>query len=256
MISIIKKSLLVGGIAIITTTASFAQDVLTNKEITNLQIAKVSQDIILAKISSSKCNFDLTPQGIIALDLAKVTDRVIKAMFVASPAKISLHNDDIIRIAQSDVSTSVLREAIKLSPHTFDVSPEALINLKTQKVPDSVVKDMIINPSSGIFSNSTEEKTTNTNTVAKVETAKPIQSQGKEILVTNAFEEVKGLKRVGEFKATVQQIFGSQDKLRTQAMDKVKKDAQARGVTHLLIQSDTYAPSPTNTVTVICVGYK
>lgn len=254
MISIFKKCLLVGGIAIITTTTSFAQDVLTNKEITNLQIAKVSQDIILAKISSSKCNFDLSPQGIIALDLAKVSDRVIKAMFVASPPKTVLHNEDVIRIAQSDVSTSVLREAIKLFPHSFDVSPEALINLKNQKVPDSAVKDMIVNPSSGSLSTTVEEKPTNA--VAKVETGKPVQSQGKEILVTSVFEEVKGLKRVGEFKATVQQIFGSQDKLRTQAMDKVKKDAQAKGVTHLLIQSDTYAPSPVNTVTIICVGYK
>ena len=256
MISIFKKCLLVGGIAIITTTTSFAQEVLTNKEITNFQIAKVSQDIILAKISSSKCNFDLSPQGIIALDLAKVSDRVIKSMFVASPTKTVLHNEDVIRIAQSDVSTSVLREAIKLFPHSFDVSPEALINLKNQKVPDSAVKDMIVNPSSGSLSTTVEEKPTNTNAVAKVETGKPGQNQGKEILVTSVFEEVKGLKRVGEFKATVQQIFGSQDKLRTQAMDKVKKDAQAKGVTHLLIQSDTYAPSPVNTVTIICVGYK
>ncbi|MEA5461984.1 hypothetical protein VB796_23135 [Arcicella sp. LKC2W] len=93
----------------ISSTTIFAQEVLTNKEVTNLQIAKVSQDIILAKISSSKCNFDLTPQGIIELDLAKVTDRVIKAMFVASPSKSVLHNADVIRIAQSDVSTSVLR---------------------------------------------------------------------------------------------------------------------------------------------------
>ena len=257
MNSILKTSLLVCGIAISTTTI-FAQEVLTNKEITNLQTAKVSQDILLAKISSSKCKFDLSPQGIIELDLAKVTDRVIKAMFVASPSKSLLHNADVIRIAQSDVSTSVLREAIKIFPHSFDVSPEALINLKNQKVSDSVVKDMIINPSSGSLSTSVGEKptTTTTNAVAKVETGKPVQSQGKEILVTSVFEEVKGLKRVGEFKATVQQIFGSQDKLRTQAMDKVKKDAQVKGVTHLLIQSDTYAPSPVNTVSIICVGYK
>lgn len=240
-----------------TLTNSFAQEVLTNKEITNLQIAKVSQDIILAKISSSKCNFDLNPQGIIELDLAKVSDRVIKAMFVASPTKSVLHNEDVIRIAQSDVSTSVLRDAIKLFPHSFDVSPEALINLKNQKVPDSAVKDMIISPSSGSLSNPVEVKPTNTvNKVEKAETSNPVSNKTKEIVVTTVFEEVKGFKRVGEFKATAYRMFGGQDKLRTDALDKIKKDAQAKGVTHLLIQSDTYSPSPVNTMYIICIGYK
>ena len=254
----LKKCLLVSGIAMSTLTNSFAQEVLTNKEITNLQIAKVSQDIILAKISSSKCNFDLSPQGIIELDLAKVSDRVIKAMFVASPTKSVLHNEDVIRIAQSDVSTSVLRDAIKLFPHSFDVSPEALINLKNQKVPDSAVKDMIISPSSGSLNNTVDSKpqNTSTNVVNKVETTKPSPNQGKEIVVTTVFEEVKGFKRVGEFKATAYRMFGGQDKLRTDALDKIKKDAQAKGVTHLLIQSDTYSPSPVNTMYIICIGYK
>ena len=240
------------------TATAFAQEVLTNKEIISLQIAKISQDIILAKIATSKCTFDLTTQGIIELDAAKLSDRVIKNMFIASPPKGVLLNQDIIRIANSDVSTSLLKDAIKLSPHSFELSPEALINLKNQKVPDSVVKDMILSPSSEGATIVTEVKPSNNTTsiTNKIETVKCVQNQGKDIIVTNAFEEVKGLKRMGEFKATASQIFGSQDKLRVVAMEKVKKDARDKGVTHLLIQSDVYAPSPANTVSIICIGYK
>ena len=258
MNSFAKRCLFVG--IVLTSGNSFAQDPLTNKEVISLQIAKVSPDIILTKISGSKCAFDLTAQSLIELDAAKVSDKIIKAMLAASPPKISFNNQDVIRIAKSEVSTSLLREVIKLTPHKFDVSPEALIVLKNEKVPDSVVKDMLINPSQENSSVITEVKPTNLN-VPKVESSTTVtkpttQTQGKDILVTNVFEEVKGLKRVSEFKATSQRVFGNQDKLRDEAMAKIKKEAKEKGVTHLFIQSDTYAMSPINTVSIICVGYK
>ncbi len=256
MNSLVKKCLFIG--AVLTSSTSFAQDPLTNKEVISLQMAKVSQDIILTKISASKCTFDLTAQGLIELDAAKVSDRIIKSMLISSPPKAILKNQDVIRIAKSEVSTSILREVIKLSPHKFEVTPEALILLKNEKVPDSVVKDMLMSPSQEGLSTPTEIKSVNTNGSTKAEspavtTKSTPTNQGADIIVTNAFEEVKGLKRVGEFPATVSQIFGVQDKLRIKCLEKIKKDALLKGVTHLLIQSEHFSP---NTMSVICVGYK
>jgi hypothetical protein len=120
---------------------------------------------------------------------------------------------------------------------------------------------MLMSPSQEGLSTPTEIKSVNTNGSTKAEspavtTKSTPTNQGTDIIVTNAFEEVKGLKRLGEFKATAQRIFGNQDKLREEAMNKIKKEAREKGVTHLLIQADTYAMSPTNTVSIICVGYK
>lgn len=255
--SFLKKCLFVGSI-VLTSSTSFSQE-LTNKEVISLVNAKISQDIILTKMSGSKCSFDLTAQSLIELDAAKVSDKIIKSMLIASPPKVIWGNQDIIRVAKSEVSTSLLREVIKQSPHKFDVTPEALIILKNEKVPDSVVKDMLISPEG--LTVSEVKQVTNTSSATKAETSSvtnksnpvTVTNQGTDIIVTNAFEEVKGLKRVGEFPSTVTQIFGVQDKLRIKCLEKIKKDALLKGVTHLLIQSEHFSP---NTMSVICVGYK
>ncbi len=259
---LIKKAVPFLGLVLIS-SVSFAQEQLTNKEIINLQTAKVSQDVILAKISASKSSFDLTAQGLIELDAAKISDRVIKAMFVASPPQAILHNQEVIKIAQSEVSTAILKEAIKQSPHQFEVSADALIALKNAKVPDSVVKEMLLNPAQGIMPTNENkgaspippktttpapQNTTSNNVVNTV-----AQSS---IIVTNAYEEVKNLKRIAEISASAKRAFGSQSKLRIEAIENLKKEAAAKGATHVLIQAENFAPTPLNTVSISGVAYK
>ncbi len=54
--------------------------ILTNESIITLQGAGLSKDVILAKIKSSKCNFDLSTNGLLELKKANVPNDVITAM--------------------------------------------------------------------------------------------------------------------------------------------------------------------------------
>lgn len=93
----IKKAALLFTLCVLTNATTYAQEALGNKEIINLQSSKISQDIILAKISSTKCQFDLTAQGLMDLRSGKISDKVVKAIFVASPPMETMTNDDVIK---------------------------------------------------------------------------------------------------------------------------------------------------------------
>ena len=258
----IKKAALLFTIYFLASTSTYAQDALSNKEIINLQASKISQDIILAKISSTKCQFDLTTQGLIDLRAGKISDKVVKAMFVASPPTETMTNDDVIKLSDSDVSTTILKEKMSKTAHKFDVGSEALIKLKTVKVSDSIVKEMILNPTqgaaSGVVAKTTIPVSPTTATIPPVSQVSTIQppTASKDIIVTKAYEEVKNLKRVGEISASASKMFGKQDKLRIEAIEKLKKEAALKGATHVLIQDENFAPTPTNTVSISGVAYK
>lgn len=245
---------------------TFAQDALSNKEIVNLQASKISQDIILAKIGSTKCQFDLTAQGLIDLRAGKISDKVVKAMFVASPPTETMTNDDVIILSDSDVSTTILKEKISKTAHKFNVESNDLIKLKTAKVSDSIVKEMILNPTQGVVTAMVAKTTIPVNSA----TVKPspatssvsqtgsysTQTSNKDIIVTTVYEEVKNLKRMGDISASASKIFGKQEKLRIEAIEKLKKDAASKGATYVFIQSENFAPTPTNTVSISGVAYK
>jgi hypothetical protein len=243
-------------------STTFAQDALSNKEIINLQASKISQDIILAKIGSTKCQFDLTAQGLIDLRAGKISDKVVKLMFVASPPIETMTNDDVIKLSDSNVSTTILKEKISKTAHKFDVESNDLIKLKAAKVSDSIVKEMILNPTQGVL-----PKTTIPVSRATVATApatpsvsqtgsNSIQTSNKDIIVTTVYEEVKNLNRIGDISASASKVFGKQEKLRIEAIEKLKKDAASKGATHVFIQSENFAPTPTNTVSISGVAYK
>ena len=258
----IKKTALFFTLCVLVSATTYAQDALSNKEIINLQTSKISQDIILVKISSTKCQFDLTAQGLMDLKAGKISDKVVKAMFVASPPTETMTNEDVIKLSDSDVSNTILKEKISKTAHKFEVGSEALIKLKTAKVSDSIVKEMILNPSQGIVTGVVAKTTIPvsattpaTSPVSPVSTIQP-PTVSKDIIVTKAYEEVKNLKRVGEISVSASKMFGKQDKLRIEAIEKLKKEAALKGGTHVLIQDENFAPTPTNTVSISGVAYK
>lgn len=258
----IKKTALFFTFCVLASTATYAQEALSNKEIVNLQASKISQDIILAKISSTKCQFDLTAQGLIDLKAGKISDKVVKAMFVASPPMETMTNDDVIKLSNSDVSSTILKEKISKTTHKFDVGSEALIKLKTAKVSDSIVKEMILNPTqgavSGVIAKTTipvSPTTAATPPVSQVSNAQT-QSSNKDIIVTTIYEEVQNLKRIGDISTSASRLYGKQSKLRVEAIEKLKKEAGLKGATHVFIQSENFAPTPINTVSISGVAYK
>lgn len=243
-------------------STTFAQDALSNKEIINLQASKISQDIILAKIGSTKCQFNLTAQGLIDLRAGKISDKVVKAMFVASPPIETMTNDDVIKLSDSNVSTTILKEKISKTAHKFDVESNDLIKLKAAKVSDSIVTEMILNPTQGVVaktailvSSATVATAPAPLSVSQIGSNSP-QTSNKDIIVTTVYEEVKNLKRIGDISASASKVFWKQEKLRIEAIEKLKKDAASKGATHVFIQSENFAPTPTNTVSISGVAYK
>lgn len=62
---------------------------MTNRDVIQLTKAKLSDDVIIAKIKQSKTKFDLSTDGLVALKTAGVSDPVISAMIAAGTAAAS-----------------------------------------------------------------------------------------------------------------------------------------------------------------------
>ena len=75
--------------------------VMTNRSVIRLVQAKISDDIIIAKIKKSKTNFDTSDDALVALKHAGVSDRVISAMMSAGEEPV-----EEIGGAQSSKSSS------------------------------------------------------------------------------------------------------------------------------------------------------
>lgn len=126
-----------------TFTYAHSQEVLTNKDVVSMVTAKVSQDLVLTKIKTSECQFDLTPDGLVELKAARVSDKLVKTMFEAVPPKTPLTNEDIVKLHEAEVSRTIILEAIKKTPGKYDVSVDGLVKLANAKVPDALVKEMM-----------------------------------------------------------------------------------------------------------------
>src|SRR5579863_1780666 len=59
---------------------------MTNRDVIQLVQAKISDDVIIAKIGQSKTRFDTSTQGLVALKRAGVSDRLISVMVNAGEA--------------------------------------------------------------------------------------------------------------------------------------------------------------------------
>ena len=264
-----KNQIIIGiatALLLFTFQFSYSQDVLQNKDIVSLQDSKMSQDIIQTKIAASKCQFNLTADGLAELKAGRVSDRIVKAMLAASPSTEIITNEDVIKMSTSAISRDIMKEKIKLTAHKFDTSSEGLIKLKTAKVPDPIIKEMLTNPSQTGFVPAKPElpspqKATSTNSHEDAVTAKKAEKSvspetSQNIIITTAFEEVKNLQRLGEVSASAKRPFAGQTVLRADAIEKIKKQAIAKGATHVLIQSDNFAMTPINNVTIVGVAYK
>jgi hypothetical protein len=320
---------------------TLAQDILDNKGIVNLLSSKMSQDIVITKISSSKCQFDLSVDGLLELKNGRVPDKIVKAMFTASPPTEIMGNEDVIKLSNSKIGSAIVKEKLMRTPHKFDVSSEALVRLKEAKVADAVIKDMILSPTQGAnavetsrpsdtpnensnvaptvvsqYSRNPNEREVR-NTARDLEREKDREERDREktirdkereeknlerdakrekdneerkrereernrereerygsrdrretnsssssrnrpvrIRVVNDLYDVRGLKKIGETTASASKPDGRQYSLKNEAIDKLKKEAEEKGATHILIQSETFTLTPVNTVKVVGVLYQ
>src|SRR6202043_3559771 len=63
-----------------TRTAPSAPHVMNNQDVVQMVRAKISDDIVIAKIKQSKTKFDTSVQGLVTLKQAGVSDGVISVM--------------------------------------------------------------------------------------------------------------------------------------------------------------------------------
>jgi len=133
-----------------------AAEVLSNTSVVNMISARVSKDLILTKIRTTKSGFDVTASGLVRLHQSKVPQDVIVAMMAAAgdpklavpatgPAEV-LTNNEIVQMVMGQLPRSLIIEKIRVSKARFDVTSDGLVSLQTSKVPDEIVKAMMTAP--------------------------------------------------------------------------------------------------------------
>ena len=131
-------------------------EVLSNASIVSMISGKVSKDLILTKIRTTKSDFDVTAAGLVRLHQSKVSQEVIIAMMAAAadtklavptkgPAEV-LTNNDVVQMVLGNLPRPLIIEKIRVTKARFDVTAEGLVSLQTSKVPDDVVKAMMSAP--------------------------------------------------------------------------------------------------------------
>ena len=237
------------------------QETLQNKDIIAMRAANVEESIVQSKISNSKCDFVLSPTEVIALKEAKVSDRILVSMLHASPQKGILNNKDIILMSKP-LSSSLIKTLMKETPHKFDTSTTGIIELSNNNVSESIIKEIIANPIVlEIKQNEEASKavvTTPPSATKETSNAKVKEESGAwdKIIITNVYDEVKNLKRIGDINASKQRVFGSQSVLKQEALVELRKTAYAKGATHIYIQNENFAFTPINNYNISAVAYK
>ena len=131
-------------------------EVLSNTSVVTMITGKVSKDLILTKIRTTKSGFDVTAGGLVRLHQSKVPQDVIIAMMAAAadpklavpskePVEI-LTNNEVVQMVMGNLPRSLIIEKIRVTKARFDVTSEGLVSLQTSKVPDEVVKAMMAVP--------------------------------------------------------------------------------------------------------------
>lgn len=131
-------------------------EVLSNSAVVNMITAKVSKDLILTKIRTTKTSFDVTAGGMVRLHQAKVPQDIMLAMMtaaadpkMATPAAGAaevLTNNEVVQMVQGQLPRPIIIEKIRSSKSRFDTTSDGLVSLQSNKVPDEVVKAMMAAP--------------------------------------------------------------------------------------------------------------
>ena len=136
--------------------APASAEVLSNTSVVNMMTAKVSKDLILAKIRNTKSQFDVTAGGLVRLHQSKVSQDLILAMMGAAadpklavpatgPAEV-LTNNEVVQMVMGQLPRALIIEKIRVTKTRFDVTSDGLVSLQSSKVPDDVVKAMMAAP--------------------------------------------------------------------------------------------------------------
>jgi hypothetical protein len=123
-------------------TGGYAQDTLRNETIIRMVNARMSRELIEARIKTNPTRFDLTPYSYPDLLEAGVSESIIVSMWIASMPLSALTNADIMGMYHSKMPRSLISKRMLLGKADFDFSPEALKVLERAKIPNSLIKEM------------------------------------------------------------------------------------------------------------------
>jgi hypothetical protein len=134
-------------------------EILSNHGIVAMTTARVPRQIVLAKISSTPNDFDITVSALVSLQQSRVAHEVVTAMMGsatdgrlgrngANAAEV-LTNQGVVALIQGRVPKQVVLGKIQNTNVNFDVSAEGMVALNQSKVPQDVIKAMVLRASSG-----------------------------------------------------------------------------------------------------------
>jgi hypothetical protein len=93
---------------------------LTNKDVLEMLKAELSQEVVIAKIKSSNCRFDTSPDALKALKTSNVPNAVILAMVQAPAAsRIEATLEKVLRVAQVRCGVNAKEIPLLSSPSSF-----------------------------------------------------------------------------------------------------------------------------------------
>jgi len=125
---------------------SKSSEVLTNQVVIQMVLAKLPKEVLLAKIQSSKNEFDLTTAGLVSLHANKVPVEIMKVMLATGTKKSSsevLTNELVIQMVTAKLPKDVMLAKIQSSKTNFDITSAGLMSLNSNKVPKDVLKVML-----------------------------------------------------------------------------------------------------------------
>lgn len=82
------------------------------------------------------------------------------------------------------------------------------------------------------------------------------ENDWEKVAMTNIEADVAGLTRVSEVTGKHSILYGGQTKLRAVATEKIKREAAKLGCHIVFIQSDKFAMTPINNVSIVGIAYK
>lgn len=109
-----------------------------------------------------------------------------------------------------------------------------------------------------IYKNSVESIKYSSGREEKITSKVVVQSEDDfvKVIVTNNESDIRGLTRVGEVTGKHSILYGGQAKIRSVAIEKLKREAAKLGGHIVLIQADQFSMTPINNVLVQGVAYK
>ena len=137
---------------------SAASEVLTNQDVIGMTSAKLSKDLLIAKINTTRNSFDVTVHGLIALQQGRVNQDVMRSMLtLAADPKLGtpsrkaevLDNQSVVTLITGKVPKAVILSKIQSTKANFDVSSSGLVSLTQAKVPQDVIRAMVAKSSGG-----------------------------------------------------------------------------------------------------------